>query len=91
MKCELCGFFDRLFHKNKKVEREKPKISKWRSFAKGCTWEFMCFFILGSMVYHLTGRWEDVTSFVVAYHLCKVVLYFFHERAWNNVKWGLNE
>ena len=64
------------------------KSKRKRSFLKGCMWEFMCFFILGSMVYYLTGRWEDVTFVVVTYHLCKVGLYYLHERFWEGVKWG---
>jgi uncharacterized membrane protein len=91
--CDKMGYkIANIFRRNRvKSIDKKLAVERKRSFMKGCTWEFMCFFILGSMVYYLTGKWEDVTFVVAVYHGCKVVLYYFHERAWAKSKWGMIE
>jgi len=94
MTCECDKLLDRIvrkFKRNKNVKQKnkQPKIAWKRSFLKGCTWEFCCFFVLGTMVYMLTGDFTDVCTTVIAYHIFKIFFYTVHERLWNRSPWGI--
>jgi len=36
----------------------------------------------------LTGDWMQTSIITVVFHGVRVVLYYFHERAWERVRWG---
>lgn len=95
MKCECDKFLDRLFKKKDKSNETKDAVQKvsWkRSFAKAITWESCCFLILGSLVYMMTGRWQDVCTTVVSYHIFKVFFYAVHEKLiWGRIVWGIEK
>lgn len=62
-----------------------------RSFAKAVSWR-----ILGSIDTFLlswlfTGSPKAAGAIAVTEVLTKMVLYYFHERAWANVSWGFTE
>lgn len=62
-----------------------------RSAAKAISWR-----ILGSidtflLSWLLTGSPKAAGAIATAEVLTKMVLYYFHERAWSSVKWGMAE
>jgi uncharacterized membrane protein len=62
-----------------------------RSFAKAASWR-----ILGSIDTFLlswlfTANVKAAGAIAVTEVLTKMVLYYFHERAWANVKWGVRD
>ena len=62
--------------------------SKLRSWAKSILWRVVGIFLLGGIAYQVTGRWEEMTVITVIFHSLRLVLYYFHERAWDRVEWG---
>ena len=59
-----------------------------RSFAKAVSWR-----ILGSidtflLSWFFTGSPKAAGAIAISEVLTKMVLYYFHERAWANVSWG---
>jgi len=62
--------------------------TKKRSWAKSITWRLIGVFILGLISYVVTHDWSKTTSITVAFHAIRLVLYYFHERAWEIVSWG---
>ncbi len=59
-----------------------------RSLVKGIVWEGFSFVITFVAVYLFYGDVALSLKFSVLLSLVKVVLFFIHERAWKNVKWG---
>ena len=62
-----------------------------RSFAKAVSWR-----VLGSLdtfvlSWLFTQSFQAAGAIAVSEVLTKMVLYYFHERAWSNVSWGLSE
>lgn len=64
------------------------KVSKQRSALKAVTWR-----VIGTLDTFLLS-WiitkEPVTAGAIASFevLTKTILYYFHERGWNNIRWG---
>ena len=67
----------------------KGREAHSRSFAKATSWR-----ILGSIDTFLlswlfTQNVKAAGSIAIAEVLTKMVLYYFHERAWANITWGM--
>ena len=62
-----------------------------RSIAKSISWRIICvvFSIITSLL--LTGKWEIALLIGTFYNLTTMILYYFHERFWNRIKWGLEK
>jgi len=63
---------------------EKPA----RSIAKALSWRIIGTLDTLVVSYILTGKIVLAASIASIDFITKLVLYFFHERAWNKVKWG---
>jgi len=61
--------------------------SKLRSWAKSIAWRMLGIVILGGLVWIFTGSWEKTTYIAVSFHAIRVILYYWHERIWERVKW----
>ncbi|MFA5887838.1 MAG: DUF2061 domain-containing protein [Candidatus Nanoarchaeia archaeon] len=62
--------------------------SRRRSIAKAITFRIIATLVTAALVFILTGDWR-VTGIVGAVDaLSKILLYYFHERAWERVHWG---
>jgi len=61
---------------------------KRRSIAKAVTWRIAGIIILGVITYFVTGSWEKTGIISITFHSIRLVLYYFHERAWEKIKWG---
>jgi uncharacterized membrane protein len=62
--------------------------SKKRSWVKSIMWRVIGILILGLISYWITGDWKEVTGITVLFHSIRLVLYYFHERIWENIAWG---
>jgi adenylylsulfate kinase len=65
------------------------KESHSRSVIKGVSWRIIASVTTMSLVYIFTGDFFLVASVGVIEFIAKVTLYYFHERAWGRVNWGL--
>jgi len=59
-----------------------------RSWVKSILWRLIGIVILGAVSYVITGNWKQMTLITVLFHSIRVVLYYFHERAWERISWG---
>jgi uncharacterized membrane protein len=60
-----------------------------RSIAKALTyraWQSLNTFLISLVV---TGRIDMAAAIVSVEVIVKIVIYFFHERIWSRIKWGL--
>jgi len=80
------------------IEINMPKIDeKWlirtetktRSWAKSLLWRIAGFVILGSITYLWTGNWTESLGISSIFNIIRFVLYYFYERAWLKVRWGI--
>jgi uncharacterized membrane protein len=69
---------------------EEDKISEKpvRSIAKALSWRIIGTLDTLVVSYILTGKIALAASIASVDFITKLVLYFFHERAWNKIKWG---
>jgi len=59
-----------------------------RSLAKAITYRIICIVMLAIVSFIFTGDLSQVTGIVVVFQGIQMVVYYFHERAWERVKWG---
>ena len=59
-----------------------------RSWAKSVVWRIIGIIILGGISYAITHNWEQTTVITVIFHSVRLVLYYYHERAWERIGWG---
>lgn len=62
-----------------------------RSIVKSIIWRIIGVIILGGLSYVVTKSWETTTLITVSFHTIRVVLYYYHERFWERIKWGRND
>jgi len=63
-------------------------VSHARSLAKAVSWRFFGTLISWIVIFELThkGKLAFIASGVEL--VVKIVLYYYHERVWNKIKWG---
>jgi uncharacterized membrane protein len=64
------------------------KETRKRSIAKSIVWRIICIIVSIAVSYMLTSRWDVAVAIGSVYNLVTMVLYYFHERFWNRIKWG---
>lgn len=62
-----------------------------RSWAKSITWRVIGIIILGGLAWLFTHDWQETTLITVTFHTIRLVLYYFHERVWEKIRWGRKE
>ena len=62
--------------------------TKTRSWLKSILWRIIGIFILGGITWLVTHDWEQASLITIIFHGIRLVLYYFHERWWDNVDWG---
>ena len=67
---------------------DKKSEKPIRSIAKALSWRVVGTLDTLLISYLLTGKMALAASIASIDFLTKMVLYFFHERLWNMVKWG---
>ncbi len=84
-------FVDQLFlskySKDKKGVSDKPL----RSIVKSLSWRIIGTLDTVVISWIITGQFALAISIGSIELVTKMVLYFFHERLWNIIKWGKNE
>lgn len=65
------------------------RASRRRSLTKAITYRAIIVCLDFLAVYLLTGKVATATTFMVVSNIYTSVGYFLHERAWANIKWGL--
>ena len=71
-----------------KIGRLKEKVKRGRSVFKAITWRIIASLDTFFLSYIITGRFDWATSIAIFEIITKAIIYYFHERAWNRVKWG---
>ena len=71
-----------------KIGRLKEKVKRGRSLFKAMTWRIIASLDTFFLSYIITGRFDWATSIAIFEIITKAIIYYFHERAWNKVKWG---
>lgn len=67
---------------------DKKSEKPIRSIAKALSWRVIGTLDTLIISYLLTGKISLAASIASIDFLTKMVLYFFHERFWNMIKWG---
>jgi uncharacterized membrane protein len=62
-----------------------------RSIAKSIIWRLICIAVSIVTSFFLTGRWDIAVAIGGIYNVITMILYYFHERIWNLVKWGISD
>ena len=84
----LNQFFFSRKTKSRGFEEDKTSEKPLRSVAKAFSWRFIGTLDTLIVSYFITGAIGLATSIATIDFLTKLLLYFFHERAWNKIKWG---
>jgi len=84
---------DSVIHTNLSLKKEEqvsaaPQENIKRSIVKTISWRVVGTLATVSISYFITGTLALAFSIGGIELVSKMVLYFFHERAWNNLKWG---
>lgn len=69
----------------------KKGETKRRSLVKAVTWRTLGTLDTITISYFLTGEVKTAVSIGGIEIFTKMILYFFHERLWNVIKWGKRE
>lgn len=59
-----------------------------RSIAKSNCYRIICIIMLALITYVITGNIIENTTIVVIFQSIQMVVYYFHERLWERIKWG---
>ena len=62
--------------------------TKKRNIAKATSWKTMGFIMLSVLTYLVTGSLKQMTYIAILYHLTMLIIYMFHERLWDQIRWG---
>ena len=62
--------------------------SHLRSWMKSITWRIIGIVILGGLAWLFTRDWEQTSLITITFHSIRLVLYYYHERAWERISWG---
>ena len=69
-------------------EDDKTSEKPIRSIAKAFSWRVIGTIDTLIISYILTGKFSLAASIASIDFVTKMILYFFHERFWNLIKWG---
>jgi uncharacterized membrane protein len=59
-----------------------------RSLAKTVLWRVICIVVSIVTTFVFIGKWDLAITVGTVYNAITMVLYYFHERLWNRIKWG---
>jgi uncharacterized membrane protein len=71
------------------VEDSKHKESGWRSTSKTATWRIIASVDMTLLAWFFTGNLGTAVSIGSLEIVTKLILYFFHERAWSKIQDGI--
>ncbi|MFD0993324.1 DUF2061 domain-containing protein [Tenacibaculum geojense] len=79
---------DQLVDKNTNYKEDKHSESPVRSIVKSVSWRLLGTIDTITISWFITGQINTALSIGGIELISKMILYFFHERIWNNIKWG---
>jgi len=59
-----------------------------RSLTKSISWRIICIVVSILIAYILTNELDLAATIGTVYNAITMILYYFHERIWNKIKWG---
>jgi uncharacterized membrane protein len=59
-----------------------------RSLTKSISWRIICIVVSILIAYFLTNELDLAATIGTVYNAITMILYYFHERIWNKIKWG---
>ncbi len=59
-----------------------------RSLVKSITWRIICIIVSVVTAFAFTGNLDIAAAIGTVYNAVTMVLYYFHERVWNRLKWA---
>ena len=59
-----------------------------RSWLKSIIWRIVGILILGGLGWLVTHNWEQTTVITTVFHTIRFILYYVHERLWDDIEWG---
>ncbi len=62
-----------------------------RSLVKSIVWRIICIIVSVFTTLLLTGSWDIAVAVGSIYNAVTMVLYYFHERFWNRINWGMKQ
>jgi uncharacterized membrane protein len=65
------------------------EATRIRSLAKTIVWRVICIIVSVLTTFAFTGKWDLAVAIGSVYNAVTMVLYYFHERVWNKIKWGV--
>ena len=71
-----------------KKDTFRTNDSPTRSFVKALSWRAFGTLDTVLISWLISGRWDIAFSIGTFELLTKTILYYFHERLWNVIKWG---
>jgi uncharacterized membrane protein len=60
-----------------------------RSVVKSVIWRTICIVVSVLTTFFLSGKWDIAIAVGTVYNAVTMILYYFHERIWNRIKWGI--
>ena len=63
-------------------------VSKKRSLVKSLTWRIIAILTTFISIYIITGKLEFALQGTILTNTINFILYYAHERGWNNIQWG---
>ena len=73
------------------MNKEKVKINRRRHIAKTITWRIVASTDTLIIAWFITGSWKVGGGIAIIEVITKMVLYYFHERAWYASNWGVTK
>ena len=58
-----------------------------RSVVKSIVWRIICIVVSVVVTFFLSGKWDIAVAVGTIYNVITMILYYFHERIWNRIKW----
>ena len=74
-----------------RIVKKYTKSSPIRSLLKALTWRVVASGTTITVAYLLTGDAVVAGAIGGAEALCKIAMYFLHERMWQSIYWGMKE
>tara|TARA_Y100000768_G_C23944761_1_gene666999 strand:- start:603 stop:1040 length:438 start_codon:yes stop_codon:yes gene_type:complete len=70
------------------IGRLNGYVNRFRSLLKSITWRIIASLDTFLLSYLITNRFDWATSIAIFEIITKAIIYYFHERLWNKIKWG---
>lgn len=59
-----------------------------RSLVKSITFRILVLISDGIIIYSITHRYDVAITVIFFSNFSSTILYYFHERVWNRIRWG---